>query len=254
MRRPAAATTAVAESFNVTVNGSEGISLEFIAVQNHARVSAIEVSRFTANGTANPVVDLEYSVDSGNTWSPIASSVPLDAGGSGSFDWTAGPETIGNTALVRVTHGAAGLPGFAQDVSDDGFTITNGGNHYYVNDGSTAGDVFTTAIGSDLNDGKDPARPKATIVNVLANYDLGPGDIIHVDTGTYSLVGNIVIGPDDSGVTIEGPSNAEAVIDRGPGGTNFAAFEINGADNVTLDHLRLTGGRHGVRAPGEYRE
>ncbi len=241
---------AVTESFNVTVNGSEGIFLEMVAVDGHARLSGLEVTRVNPNGTANPVVDLEYTVDSGNTWNLIASGVSLDSGGSGSYDWVAGPETIGNTALIRVTHGTEGMPDFAQDVSDDGFTITSGGNHYYVNDGSTVGDVFTTAVGDDLNDGKDPGRPKATITNVLSNYDLGPGDIIHVDTGTYTLVGNIVITDEDSGVTIEGPSSAVALIDRNSGGTDVGAFEINGANNVTIDHLSITGGLYGILTTG----
>ena len=40
------------------------------------------------------------------------------------------------------------------DASDDNFLIANNGHDYYVNDNSTIGDVFTTAIGNNALSGK----------------------------------------------------------------------------------------------------
>jgi len=57
---------------------------------------------------------------------------------------------------------------------------------YYVNNATTVGDIYTTAIGSDLNPGISPASPKATVSDVIADYVLGPNDIIYVDAGTYN--------------------------------------------------------------------
>lgn len=55
--------------------------------------------------------------------------------------------------------------------------------NYYVNDASTFGDIYTTAIGNDINDGKSPSFPKLTL---LAAYKIAStGDIIYVDTGNY---------------------------------------------------------------------
>jgi len=54
---------------------------------------------------------------------------------------------------------------------------------YYVNDGSTVGDVYTTAVGNNSNDGLSASTPKLTIsaaVTLASN-----GDIIMVDAGTY---------------------------------------------------------------------
>ena len=85
--------------------------------------------------------------------------------------------------------------------------IVNAGTDYYVNDGSTVGDVFTSAPGDNAASGKDSAHPMASISALIAAYDLDPGDIIHVDTGTYHLVKNIRIETQDSGVTIQGPEN-----------------------------------------------
>lgn len=55
-------------------------------------------------------------------------------------------------------------------------------NSYYVNDGSTSGDVYTTAIGNDANAGT-AAAPFATLSRaLLAATD---GDNIYVDAGNY---------------------------------------------------------------------
>jgi len=90
---------------------------------------------------------------------------------------------------------------------------------YYVNDSFTIHDVWTTAPGSDTNDGITPATPKATIQAVIDAYDLEPGDVIRVDTGTYNLTSNITVGAGDSGsaatkVIFQGSPNG-AVLDRG---------------------------------------
>ena len=56
---------------------------------------------------------------------------------------------------------------------------------FYVNDGSTVGDQYTTAPGSNRNDGRLPSAPLPYINNVLRTYSLGPGDTLYVDTGNY---------------------------------------------------------------------
>uniref|UniRef100_UPI000A9C9608 hypothetical protein n=1 Tax=Methylomonas koyamae TaxID=702114 RepID=UPI000A9C9608 len=80
--------------------------------------------------------------------------------------------------------------------------IANAGKAYYVNDGSTVGDEYTTAVGDNANSGKDPNRPMASLAALLRAYDLDAGDVIYVDSGNYSLATNIVLGSQDSGVTI----------------------------------------------------
>ncbi len=45
----------------------------------------------------------------------------------------------------------------------------------------------------------------ANLAALLAAYALGPGDVVHVDTGTYDLVRNIVVTAQNSGVQIERP-------------------------------------------------
>ncbi|MBU1075677.1 MAG: right-handed parallel beta-helix repeat-containing protein, partial [Spirochaetes bacterium] len=57
---------------------------------------------------------------------------------------------------------------------------------YYVNNNSTSGDKWCTAVGDDGNSGLAPALPKATMTNLFNNYTLTAGDIVLVDTGSYS--------------------------------------------------------------------
>ncbi|MDD5066727.1 MAG: NosD domain-containing protein, partial [bacterium] len=60
-------------------------------------------------------------------------------------------------------------------------TISN----YYVNDGSTSGDVFCSATGDDANSGVSPGSPKATLTNLLATYNIEPGNTVYIDRGVY---------------------------------------------------------------------
>lgn len=55
---------------------------------------------------------------------------------------------------------------------------------FYINDNTTKGDLYTTAIGNDANDGIDPASPKS---NIHAVYEKAQdGDTIIIDTGNYT--------------------------------------------------------------------
>lgn len=69
---------------------------------------------------------------------------------------------------------------------------------YYVNDNSTTGDVFTSAVGNDLNVGT-AAAPFATLAK--AYQTAVAGDIIYMDAGTYD---NIANGPVAKSLTFRG--------------------------------------------------
>ncbi|MBW8760906.1 MAG: right-handed parallel beta-helix repeat-containing protein, partial [Burkholderiales bacterium] len=117
---------------------------------------------------------------------------------------------------------------------------------YYVNDNSLAGDEYASAVGNDANDGLTPDKPKASIQAVLLAYDLNPGEVILVDTGNYTLGTNIFVVAQDSGVAIQGAQTHATVLNRGNKATGTAVFEFQGADDVTLKHLSITGALTGV--------
>jgi Right handed beta helix region/PKD domain/Ser-Thr-rich glycosyl-phosphatidyl-inositol-anchored membrane family len=127
------------------------------------------------------------------------------------------------------------------------------GQTYYVNDALVQPGDFTIAPGNDTNSGLDPAHPKASIAALFNAYPIGAGDVIEVDLGTYPLSGNIVIGASHSGVVIRGfydvfNLSRVATISRTGTAAGSDVFDLQGATNVTLDHLNLTGGAAGVYA------
>jgi large repetitive protein len=139
------------------------------------------------------------------------------------------------------------------DESRERFSVPVAGPNYYVNDGSTANDEYSTAVGNNRNSGKTPGDPKANLLPLLRTYDLGPGDVVRIDTGNYIHVRNVVISGNltsgnDEGARFTGPTDPAkvATIDRAntsPGSTNI---EVVQADYVTREHLTLTGAEMGV--------
>ncbi|NQT89290.1 right-handed parallel beta-helix repeat-containing protein, partial [bacterium] len=205
--------------------------------------------RWTWTGSAwqagDPVA-LTYSPDSGSVWRPVAGadSVAVDAG---AYPWDIYDEPGGLHYRARAT----GAPGAGEDESGSDFRIGLTAA-YYVNDASTTSDIWCTAPGDDANDGLTPATPKATVQAVLATYALRPGDAVRIDTGTYSLTSNIVVGEDDQGssagpVTFEGSPNG-VLMDRGDTAAGSYGWHLDGCDYVTLTRLSVTGADYGVRA------
>jgi VCBS repeat-containing protein len=158
------------------------------------------------------------------------------------------------TALIKVTSGglaATSLP----------FQLANGGTLFYVNDASTLGDQYTTAVGNDANTGKSPDQPMASLAALLRAYPIGAGDTIYVDTGNYVASSNAVLTANDSGtagdpVMIIGPTNGGTVsINRGNAtgtspGSDAAVITVNGASYDTIENLTLTGAYDGVDIGG----
>ncbi len=197
-------------------------------------------------------VDVELVRDSDPGYSYLIAD---DALNDGSLDWTI-PDDAGQIPpaadyRVRVTRTDNVL---LTDESSNVFSITAPITTYYVDDNSNTNDQYTPgATGDDANDGLSPATPKASIRAVLEAYDLGPGDTVLVDHGSYTLSTNIVIDAADAGVTIQGPAAAgsAAVLDRANTTSGSYVVELIDADGVTLDGLSLTGGEYGVYAAND---
>jgi hypothetical protein len=60
--------------------------------------------------------------------------------------------------------------------------------NWYVNNNSTSGDIYCTAIGNNANSGSLPSAPKATLQAAIDAASAG--DVIYVDVGTYTGDGN----------------------------------------------------------------
>ncbi len=186
-----------------------------------------------------PTADGQY------VWSPPASVNPTN--------------NLTKRFFIRIT--SVGTP-TATDDSREPFSITNQADDYYINvrgDATFADNEYTTAAGDNRATGKSPGDPKANLLPMLRSYDLGSSDTVHIDTGTYVHVRNVVIsgagslddrspGGNDEGATFTGPTDPVKIakLDRANTNTGTTALELNDGDFVTLSHLTLSGAEKGL--------
>jgi hypothetical protein len=120
---------------------------------------------------------------------------------------------------------------------------------YYVNDGSSTGDIYTTSTGNNANAGSGPNIPKLTLAGLLnAGYTFQSGDIIYIDAGTYNSDGGtpttdehqLDIGAGYTGVTFLGAGWDKTIFDHNYGGTSTDYFMyIHGNNNLTLKDIQV---------------
>lgn len=156
------------------------------------------------------------------------------------------PRTIGRLPAGCRARLAAALAPLLAAVAADGST-------FYVNDGTTNGDRWCSAVGSDSNDGLAPNRPLASLQTVLSRHTLGPNDAVYVDAGIYSLTNNIAIATNHGG-TANAPmrligADRATVFDRGSSMSGSACFSIC-ASNIVVQGFTCRHAEHGIVAYG----
>ncbi len=239
--------------------------LEPVGGENYLDQSIPVAVRWTWAGTdwqSGDDVVLHSSDDAGHTFSPIPDANAVEAL-AGAFVWDI--ENLPGSLLYRVRIEPVDSPATA-DVSPENFRIGST-TYFYVNDAAGALDIWCTADGNDDNDGLTPGTPKATVQSVLDAYDLEPGDVVQIDTGTYALTSDITVGEADGGdadaqVTFAA-SPYGVTIDRGDLSSSTSAWHVEGAENVTITTaasdahpgspkrwMRITGAYRGVYALG----
>ncbi|MEW6157227.1 MAG: right-handed parallel beta-helix repeat-containing protein, partial [Verrucomicrobiota bacterium] len=244
---------ATVSSHTVEVRDGQGLRIELINVtETPATLSGIELLAENPSAVSNAVNGLELSTDGGTNWMLIATDLDLNREGGGEFLWTPAQSLAGRSALLRVRLEAGAT---WTDATDAAFLLVNAGRNFYINDGAVAAGDWTTAPGHNANTGKDPSQPMASLFALLQAYDLEPGDVIHVDAGTYVLPRNVDWLADDSGARITGYHDARfagrfALLDRANTMEGAVALEIKGA-NVAVERLRITGAAIGIRVPDD---
>ena len=108
---------------------------------------------------------------------------------------------------------------------------------YYINDGSTTNDSFSGQAFDGAGDGSS-GDPYNLLQDVFDNHDLGAGDNIYVDAGTYTE-SFISVGSNDEGFTIQGVSEALTVFNGGDVTTFFLEIENAGNDDITIKDLTI---------------
>ena len=215
-----------------------------LTLNDGGTVRGTNVLYWTVGGaTTSHLVRVDFY--DGITWTNIASNLQALAG---SVIWTS--TLFRSTALGRWRVADQSTPSVF-DESDSLFSLNNESLSYYVNDGVTNGDIYTAQPGSLTNNGLSFDSPLPSMEEVLRRYDLGEGDRILVDTGTYPLTNAITIGyfegSDTNYLVIQGSTNYAA------GGSVFMATNSGGAlyvyqsRGIQFEHLTFVGAVNGVR-------
>ena len=105
---------------------------------------------------------------------------------------------------------------------------------YYVNDNSTVGDVYTTAVGNNANPGT-AAAPFSTITHVINNVGLVSGDIIYIDAGSY-IETDVKLTINVDNVQLIGAGSQLTIFDDNLPGYNENFMKIR-ADNVAISRF-----------------
>ena len=131
-----------------------------------------------------------------------------------------------------------------------GITTSSWALNYYVNDNSTSGDVYSTAIGATANNGLTTSTPKASLTEIWNTY--GPsgtnvittGDVIFVDAGTYlALDANLALSV--SGISITGAGSSLTIFDNNQTSADANRWATITGDDITITGVYLTGYNYG---------
>ncbi len=192
-----------------------------------------------------------YFSSTGIEWPPIPFDTFYaelsDAGGSFTSPDTIGMIVSDVDSFINVVIPIAQVPGITYRIriqssvpsatsTDNGYDLTIANtNNYYVNDGSSTNDMFTTNIGIDEPGCGCPSNPCRTVQYVLDNNILG-GDTIFIDAGSYPDA-NIMVNYDDTAVFI-GADSSLTVFDGSILGTNMIrAFRF---DSTLINLQKVT--------------
>nr|MBP6458629.1 hypothetical protein [Crocinitomicaceae bacterium] len=116
--------------------------------------------------------------------------------------------------------------------------------NWYLNDASTSGDVYCTAIGASGNTGLSPSSPKlfnTANASVLATIVAAAtaGDVIFIDAMDVSMTTAASNIPLNKAISIVGAGPTKTIL-RGPGGTSTAKFAIITSSNVVFRNFYCT--------------
>jgi hypothetical protein len=121
-------------------------------------------------------------------------------------------------------------------------TLTGLSTNYYVNDNSTVGDVYCTAVGASGNNGTSKSTPKQTLTQINSAYTLASGDTVFVDAGTYTNDKALSF---TKGFTIQGAGALLTIFDYSASHNNYFAYYnfggVGGTQTVNINKVSFTG-------------
>ena len=154
-------------------------TLTLISFNDGGRAAGTNVViRWLARGEAtNGYVAISYSPDGGATWIQLVDGIPA---ADGSWTWNSTLVPQGVQGLLKIEGSLGG-----EALSGKYFSVRNQPFNFFVNDNSTEGDDYCTAVGNNANSGLTNSAPVADLNTLLSRYEMTGGDVIYIDTGIY---------------------------------------------------------------------
>ncbi|MEQ1825678.1 MAG: right-handed parallel beta-helix repeat-containing protein [Pirellula sp.] len=206
--------------------------------------------RWDSFGNANhEVITIDLYQDS-TTGPVLHSNIASNLADTGSYEW----KPLDN-GLNYGMHGLRIQVSYTNNPtvlsrSTETFSVPENTEDFYVNDGQTVSDEYTSAIGDNRNTGKHAGAPKPYPNNVLRTYTVGTGNSMYVDSGNYNLLYPLVIssnnGGDDSAFTLQGAMGGITSFTHANSLTNAPVLRLSDADLMTVTDVTLTGGTKGL--------
>ncbi len=248
----------VASPLEVETNESPSIALRFPELYTDWQRDTSRTIRWNSynNYTDVPVrIDLFQDGPNGPMFvTNIVDATPDD----GQFDWTPA-----NSGVDYGTHGLIiQISRFDNQIlfdrSTETFSVPENTTTFYVNDAVSSADQYTSSVGDNRNTGRTPDAPKPYPNSLLRIYSLGPNDALYADTGNYELLYPIVLSgtvgiADDEGFVLTGPDleGSEASLSFALFNGTESLIQLDDADLVTINHLSLSGGFHGLHVTND---
>lgn len=111
----------------------------------------------------------------------------------------------------------------------------------FVSNNSFATNYYISTTGNNSNLGTSSVSAKATLANIFSSYNLGIGDTVFVEAGTYSETG-ITVGSDDESFVIQGAALSSGIPTSIFDASSTARWLLIGDtnnDNIEINNLEI---------------
>ncbi len=116
---------------------------------------------------------------------------------------------------------------------------------FFVNDNSTAGDLYCSAIGNNSNSGTSPLDPVESLSYILNTIGISDGDVIVIDTGVYFET-DANLNLSNNNITINGAGSSLTIFDNNQSSSDANRWATITGENITIFGIYITGYNYGV--------
>ncbi len=116
---------------------------------------------------------------------------------------------------------------------------------FFVNDNSTAGDLYCSAIGNNSNSGTSPLDPVESLSYILNTIGISDGDVIVIDTGVYFET-DANLNLSNNNITINGAGSSLTIFDNNQSSSDANRWATITGENITIFGIYITGYNYGI--------